>query len=305
MKTKSSDRAEIGFYSSRNQRIAAQLLEVVLIQPDDEVSVCNLLIQVNYPTYQLIQNDGLFNLFADQVLVSSSYTFEAREIEIDLRLKPQFLAYLLDRAQTPDEIVDFFAQLKTTEPDGFLLNSENWLAVAVVQAESLPAEFEDGGTLKAGYQTLWEKPEILKQQLMASVSDPFSTTVIEYLQANGIEYEEASEGVLRLRYGGQNGEWICLIKLDEATQQCAVYSVLPDLIPEKGRKACAVMLAYTNYDLTIGNFEIDLEDGELRYRTAIDLSGDRLTPALFENLLTTNVNTMDRYFLELQQFHQL
>lgn len=304
MKTKSSQQAELELYSPLNQRIAVKVLEAVLIQPEDKAPTCHLLIQVNYPTYQLIENNALFNLLADQLLISSSYTFEAREIEIDLRLKPHSLPDLLNHAQTPDEIIAFLAQLEPTQPEGFLLNSENWLAVAVTQSEILPSEFE-GGTLKVGYQTVWAKPEHLKQQLMATVRVPISQIVTRYLQVNGIEYEETSEGVLRLNYRGQNGEWICLIKLDEASQQCAVYSILPNSIPEIGRKACAVMLAYTNYDLEIGNFEIDLEDGELRYRTAIDVTGDRLSPALFENLLATNVNTMDCFFLELLQFQSL
>ncbi|MGK7942847.1 MAG: hypothetical protein AB4058_00075, partial [Microcystaceae cyanobacterium] len=35
---------------------------------------------------------------------------------------------------------------------------------------------------------------------------------------------------------------------------------------------------------------------EIRYKTSIDVEGDRLTPALVENLVNINVITVDRYF---------
>jgi hypothetical protein len=57
----------------------------------------------------------------------------------------------------------------------------------------------------------------------------------------------------------------------------------------------ADFLTRANYGLIVGNFEMDLNDGEVRYKTSIDVEGDELTPALLRNLAYTNVKTMDRY----------
>jgi hypothetical protein len=43
-----------------------------------------------------------------------------------------------------------------------------------------------------------------------------------------------------------------------------------------------------NYDMIIGNFELDLRDGEVRYKTSIDFEGDRLSFAYINNLVYTN-----------------
>ena len=50
-----------------------------------------------------------------------------------------------------------------------------------------------------------------------------------------------------------------------------------------------------NYGVVIGNFEMNFYDGEIRYKTSIDVEGDRLTPALVKHLIYTNVATMDKY----------
>ena len=45
----------------------------------------------------------------------------------------------------------------------------------------------------------------------------------------------------------------------------------------------------------MGNFEMDYSDGEIRFKTSIDVSGDRITFALLRQLIYTNVLTMDQY----------
>ncbi|MCB0065194.1 MAG: hypothetical protein KDE19_23885 [Caldilineaceae bacterium] len=46
--------------------------------------------------------------------------------------------------------------------------------------------------------------------------------------------------------------------------------------------------------MMIGNFEFDYTDGEICYKTSIDVEDDRLTTALIKCLVYTNV-MMDKY----------
>ncbi|MEL6492946.1 MAG: YbjN domain-containing protein [Cyanobacteria bacterium J06621_3] len=57
----------------------------------------------------------------------------------------------------------------------------------------------------------------------------------------------------------------------------------------------AQFITRANYGLILGNFELDYTDGEIRYKTSLDVESDRLTPALTKNLIYTNVMTMDQY----------
>lgn len=64
--------------------------------------------------------------------------------------------------------------------------------------------------------------------------------------------------------------------------------------------AIAHFLTLANYGTLIGNFELDFSDGEIRYKTSIDVQGDRLTPALIKRLVYTNVTMMDDYLPGIQ-----
>jgi hypothetical protein len=82
---------------------------------------------------------------------------------------------------------------------------------------------------------------------------------------------------------------------DEETAQFIFYSVCPVNVPENKRLSVAEFITRANYGLLIGNFELDLVDGEVRFKTSIDVKDDRLSSALFQPLVYTNVVMMDRY----------
>jgi len=47
--------------------------------------------------------------------------------------------------------------------------------------------------------------------------------------------------------------------------------------------------------MIIGNFELDFAEGEVAYKTSIDVEGDRLSFALIQQLVYANVTMMDKY----------
>jgi hypothetical protein len=53
--------------------------------------------------------------------------------------------------------------------------------------------------------------------------------------------------------------------------------------------------------MRIGNFELDFDDGEVRYKTSIDIEGGELTAKMIENLLRANLSTMNRYFTGMME----
>lgn len=103
------------------------------------------------------------------------------------------------------------------------------------------------------------------------------------------------EQALRTAFRSDAGQWSCLARVRSEHQQFCFYSVCPIHVPENHRAAVGEYLHRANYGMTIGNFELDFEDGEVRYKTSIDVEGDRLTVALVKQLVLANVMLMDRY----------
>jgi hypothetical protein len=96
-------------------------------------------------------------------------------------------------------------------------------------------------------------------------------------------------------FQGENGTWVCYAHAREEQKLFIFYSVCQVNAPEDKRMAVAEFLTRANYGLLIGNFELDFNDGEIRYKTSIDVEGDRPSPALVQQLVYANVLTMDRY----------
>ncbi len=73
------------------------------------------------------------------------------------------------------------------------------------------------------------------------------------------------------------------------------YVVAPVNAPEELRTAVAEFITRANYGLRIGNFEMDFDDGEIRYKSSIDFEGVQLDKPLIKNAIYPAVQTMDRY----------
>lgn len=101
--------------------------------------------------------------------------------------------------------------------------------------------------------------------------------------------------VLRIGFSGRNGKWTCYAQAREAQEQFVFYSVCPLNAPQDKRQAVAEFITRANYGMIIGNFELDFDDGEIRYKTSIDVEGAALLPSLVKQVVYPNVIIMDRY----------
>lgn len=83
-----------------------------------------------------------------------------------------------------------------------------------------------------------------------------------------------------------------------ADSQTALFlSTLPITVPEANRTAAAAYLAYVNCGLLVGGFELDMEDGEVTYKTVGCFEPDGgLSPAVVKRLTYVGFSMIDRYF---------
>jgi hypothetical protein len=122
--------------------------------------------------------------------------------------------------------------------------------------------------------------------------------VVNFFKEDEWEFSQVDgQPVLQIGFTGDNGNWMCYAQTveNEEVAQFIFYSVCPVKAPENKRMSMAEFVTRANYDLALGNFELDLSDGEIRYKTSIDVKGDRLSSALCKQLVYTNLAMMDRY----------
>ena len=104
-----------------------------------------------------------------------------------------------------------------------------------------------------------------------------------------------AEPIIRVTFQGKNGEWDCYAKAREEKQQFVFYSICPIRTPLNKRLPTTEFITRVNYGIIMGNFELDFTSGEIRYKTSIDVEGDRLSFALIKQTVYANVTTMDEY----------
>lgn len=80
-----------------------------------------------------------------------------------------------------------------------------------------------------------------------------------------------------------------LFRVQENNRLLAVYGILPFLIPESHQSAAMLLITQVNYEMLIGNLEMDINDGEIRYKNAIDIEAVGINDDITEHLLQSVV----------------
>jgi hypothetical protein len=121
-------------------------------------------------------------------------------------------------------------------------------------------------------------------------------TIIKFFQADEWAFMEIpGQPALQLPFQGTNGKWNCYARARSEQNQFVFYSICPVNAPENKLLAIAEFITRANSGMIIGNFELDFNDGEISYKTSIDVEGDRLSFALIQRVVYANVAMMDEY----------
>lgn len=105
---------------------------------------------------------------------------------------------------------------------------------------------------------------------------------------------------LHIHYSGVFGTLAGVAWAREDESEFIFYSIYRKPIPANKRPAVAELITRINYGMFIGNFEMDYDDGELRYKTSVDIEDGELTSNLIRPIVYLNFNRMDKYLPAIQ-----
>ncbi len=122
-------------------------------------------------------------------------------------------------------------------------------------------------------------------------------TLRDVLEQEGLPFEELEgRDLVRLAFVGAHGRWAVLAQWSAADDHLSVFSVAPMAVPPDRRPAVSELVLRVNFGLRVGSFDLDLDDGELRFRTSQDFEGVAVEPALVRACLLYNLAAMDHHF---------
>jgi len=122
-------------------------------------------------------------------------------------------------------------------------------------------------------------------------------TVVRFFDEKEWKYERRDEDeTLIAGFTAKNGKFRCIAICKPEQDILLFRTLLSVMVPEEKRLEAAEFLTRANYGLVLGGFEMDMSDGEVGYKTSIDVEGGELTPALVGNMVHPNIQTADRYY---------
>lgn len=117
----------------------------------------------------------------------------------------------------------------------------------------------------------------------------------DFLKSQGWQFTEVpNNNVLLFGIAGKNGKFQCVVDLIENESKFIFFSICGINAPLKKKDVMLELLNGLNCQLFFGNFEIDLEDGEIRLRTHIPYRNLQVNEQFIEEIIMTNIIIMDK-----------
>ena len=132
---------------------------------------------------------------------------------------------------------------------------------------------------------------------MSRIFDGISAFLREEFKADDWKKDEDGDQTIAFLLEDDNGrQWDGAVLIDEDNHRLVFYSTMLESAKKKVRPQVMEFITRANYALPIGNWELDLDDGEICFKTAIDLEKVELTSQMCHNLIDTNLTITGVYF---------
>ena len=129
------------------------------------------------------------------------------------------------------------------------------------------------------------------------------STVVDYLQELGLDFEllddDEQEWLIVGQIETEIGQVRLMIALRSMPCQVTVYAYHPLIIVSSMRNTVLELFARINAELSIGNFELDFDDGHIRFRNGLDFSGVVLPKEMIKNSVELAFGTLSTYHTPL------
>lgn len=119
----------------------------------------------------------------------------------------------------------------------------------------------------------------------------------DILNENGWEFDyDTKNEIIRFEIHGVNADFHAFLLVDEEQESLLCNTHIDQKIPHSKRLEVCDFMSRVNYELANGNFEMDMDNGEIRYRTYLDLSDAKPSKEQILNIVWNGVLGFDTYY---------
>lgn len=288
---------KVVFSTQTVDRLPVEFIGMHLSHQEGKLSKITLDISMSYETYLTVKKNGYFHL-TFHVMPERTNFDPGKDILITLKADPA-LVQALAELQNDDRVGD---AITVDDEAGELVRNEiNWYVLRAAQEIELPAGMKEEGTVVEGFETAYAieednetEPAGIEEDI-ADYIDEFEDieNVLKKYDIPYIRNEKEFSG--EIHYKGHM--WTFFIyETDRVFVMCSAYAFY--VSQNNYDKACREIVK-VNSELTVGSFDLDMEEGVLIFRTYLDTGDEILIPELFERMLIGNIATAGKYYAQI------
>jgi hypothetical protein len=138
---------------------------------------------------------------------------------------------------------------------------------------------------------------------MSTESSPSFQALLDYIESKNFNHTPyPEEKRVTLSMSGKNANFRFTARITNDDDYLQVSAHYPFSVrEEKLRPSTAELITRANYNMPLGKFEMDMEDGEVRFHLTHVIGELGLTSEMIEKHFMTAYFTMDRYFPAFMQ----
>ncbi len=137
--------------------------------------------------------------------------------------------------------------------------------------------------------------DVSAARLAPDVTDTLLSELKRVFAENGWPYSEvAGAPVLLSELTGPEGSWDFYAQAVEEKDLVLLYSIAPHRVPAERRLEVSEFLTRANHGLADGNFELDFDDGEVRFKSVLHVPVD-LDRILVKRVVRQNGTALETY----------
>lgn len=119
--------------------------------------------------------------------------------------------------------------------------------------------------------------------------------LIHVLDEREIQYSTSENEVVRTDLRGELASYRVVARVESEMGLFQVFAYSPLRAPEGSRQAVAETIVRANYGLRLGKFELDIDDGEIRFQVGQLLVDGALGSKAIDRIICTALDMLDMY----------
>lgn len=121
-------------------------------------------------------------------------------------------------------------------------------------------------------------------------------TLERFLREDCTSYQQINNSYLyEFEYPSQVKSLLYFVELDLNREEIIFYIAIPIRVSIEHRSEIAEYIIRANQGLRIGNFEMDYDEGKLKYKTSLYFKGEILTLGFIRNTFFPAIKTVEQY----------